>query len=134
MLVPKCFAPRKSRALAGVVGRTALIVAVFAVLWLIVAGLLWRLGFRRVARSARKQLSFRTHQRLVTVRTRFTELVGCRVPIQLAGMGAAATPELAAAVSDAGALGMLGSARPGLSPATLTSMLDEIRSRTASPF
>jgi nitronate monooxygenase len=43
----------------------------------------------------------------VTITTEFTELVGCRVPIQLAGMGAASTPELAAAVSNAGGLGML---------------------------
>jgi nitronate monooxygenase len=43
----------------------------------------------------------------MTITTRFTELVGCRVPIQLAGMGGASTPELAAAVSGAGGLGML---------------------------
>jgi nitronate monooxygenase len=71
---------------------------------------------------------------MVTLRTRFTKLVGCRVPIQLAGMGAAATPELAAAVSNAGALGMLGTARPGLNPATLTAMLDELRLLTSNPF
>jgi nitronate monooxygenase len=40
--------------------------------------------------------------------TRFTELVGCRVPIQQAGMGGVASPELAVAVSRAGALGMVG--------------------------
>src|SRR3954463_991950 len=68
------------------------------------------------------------------LRTRFPDLVGCRGPIQLAGMGAAATPELAAAVSNAGALGMLGTARPGLAPATLTALLDELRSLTSSPF
>jgi NAD(P)H-dependent flavin oxidoreductase YrpB (nitropropane dioxygenase family) len=34
--------------------------------------------------------------------TRFTKLVGCTVPIQQAGMGEAASPELAAAVSEAG--------------------------------
>ena len=39
--------------------------------------------------------------------TAFTRLVGCQVPIQQAGMGGAATPELAAAVSDAGGLGMV---------------------------
>jgi nitronate monooxygenase len=41
------------------------------------------------------------------IATRFTELVGCEVPVQQAGMGAASTPELAAAVSNAGGLGML---------------------------
>lgn len=39
--------------------------------------------------------------------TAFTELVGCRVPIQLAGMGGLGTAELAAAVADAGGLGMV---------------------------
>lgn len=38
MLVAKRFAPRKSHALSGIVARTALIVAAFAVLWRIVAG------------------------------------------------------------------------------------------------
>jgi nitronate monooxygenase len=46
----------------------------------------------------------------MTITTRFTELVGCEVPIQQAGMGAASTPELAAAVSNAGGLGMLAAA------------------------
>jgi nitronate monooxygenase len=41
------------------------------------------------------------------LRTAFTELVGCQVPVQQAAMGAAATPELAIAVSQAGGLGML---------------------------
>jgi nitronate monooxygenase len=41
------------------------------------------------------------------ITTRFTELLGCEVPIQQAGMGGASTPELAAAVSNAGGLGML---------------------------
>jgi nitronate monooxygenase len=39
--------------------------------------------------------------------TSFTRLVGCSVPIQQAGMGGAATPELAAAVARAGGLGMV---------------------------
>ncbi len=42
--------------------------------------------------------------------TAFTRLVGCRAPIQQAGMGATSWVELAAAVADAGALGMLGTA------------------------
>lgn len=40
--------------------------------------------------------------------TRFTELVGCELPLQSAGMGLVAGVELAAAVSAAGGLGMLG--------------------------
>jgi NAD(P)H-dependent flavin oxidoreductase YrpB (nitropropane dioxygenase family) len=41
------------------------------------------------------------------IETAFTRLIGCSVPIQQAGMGGVATPELAAAVSDAGGLGMI---------------------------
>ncbi len=51
----------------------------------------------------------------MTISTAFTDLVGCQVPIQLAGMGAASTPELAAAVSNAGGLGMLAAAVDNLS-------------------
>ena len=36
--------------------------------------------------------------------TRFTSLIGCRLPIQSAGMGAVSTPALAAAVARAGGL------------------------------
>jgi len=43
--------------------------------------------------------------------TRFTALVGCSLPIQQAGMGGVATPELAAAVARAGGLGMVGGVR-----------------------
>lgn len=43
----------------------------------------------------------------MTRRTRFTDLVGCTVPIQSAAMGGVVTPELAAAVARAGGLGML---------------------------
>jgi nitronate monooxygenase len=43
----------------------------------------------------------------MTLATSFTELIGCTVPIQQAGMGGVSTPELAAAVSNAGGLGML---------------------------
>lgn len=42
--------------------------------------------------------------------TRFTELVGCCVPIQQAGMGGITTPALAAAVAAEGGLGMLAGA------------------------
>ena len=54
--------------------------------------------------------------------TSFTQLVGCRVPIQQAGMGGVSTPELAAAVARAGGLGMLGGA--GLSAAQVAEQLD----------
>jgi nitronate monooxygenase len=68
------------------------------------------------------------------ITTRFTELVGCTIPIQQAGMGAVAPPELAAAVSEAGGLGMLGTAHPGLTAASLTKRLDRLRALTNKPF
>lgn len=40
--------------------------------------------------------------------TTFTDRFTCSVPLQLAGMGGIGTPELAAAVASAGALGMIG--------------------------
>jgi nitronate monooxygenase len=61
--------------------------------------------------------------------TRFTELVGCRVPVQLAGMPGIATPALAAAVADAGGLGMIGAA--SLPPEMLATTLADLRARTA---
>ena len=42
---------------------------------------------------------------------RFTDLIGCRLPLQQAGMSGTATPPLAAAVSNAGGLGMIGIGR-----------------------
>src|SRR5205807_464260 len=39
--------------------------------------------------------------------TRFTDLVGCALPLQLAAMGGVGTTELAAAVAAAGGLGMV---------------------------
>ena len=64
--------------------------------------------------------------------TRFTELVGCRLPIQLAGMGGVATPELAAAVANAGGLGMLGV--PLLAASVVEALLDRAESLTRSPL
>lgn len=64
--------------------------------------------------------------------TAFTELVGCQAPIQLAGMGGLGTPELAAAVSNAGALGML--AMP-LAPAeAVAAELDRLATLTTGAF
>jgi NAD(P)H-dependent flavin oxidoreductase YrpB (nitropropane dioxygenase family) len=44
---------------------------------------------------------------IMAVRTRFTELVGCRLPLQLAVLGGVGTLELATAVEQAGGLGMV---------------------------
>ena len=68
------------------------------------------------------------------ITTRFTELVGCTIPIQQAGMGAVSPPELAAAVSEAGGLGMLGMAHPGVNPASLSKQLDRLSALTDKPF
>jgi nitronate monooxygenase len=56
--------------------------------------------------------------------TLFTDLVGCRLPIQQAGMSGPATPELARAVASAGGLGMLGIGRQ--SPAVMARYLDDL--------
>jgi NAD(P)H-dependent flavin oxidoreductase YrpB (nitropropane dioxygenase family) len=63
--------------------------------------------------------------------TAFTELVGCRLPIQLAAMGGGiTTPELVVAVSRAGGLGML--QRGGTRP--LDERIAEIEDARAGPF
>ena len=43
----------------------------------------------------------------MAVPTRFTEMFGCRYPLQQAGIGGIATPDLAISVAEAGGLGML---------------------------
>lgn len=60
--------------------------------------------------------------------TPFTDLVGCRLPLQQAGMAGVATPELAVAVADAGALGML--AMPMAPPEMVAAALSAIEART----
>ena len=63
--------------------------------------------------------------------TRFTELVGCQAPIQLAPMGANGTPELLAAVAEAGGLGMVAF---HLAPANVVAAaLDTITAEVAGP-
>ena len=59
--------------------------------------------------------------------TAFTRLVGCRAPLQQAGLEVA-TPALAAAVADAGALGMV---VPGENTAA---MLDQLATQTSGAF
>jgi NAD(P)H-dependent flavin oxidoreductase YrpB (nitropropane dioxygenase family) len=64
--------------------------------------------------------------------TPFTELVGCAAPIQLAAMPGIATPALAAAVADAGGLGMIGA--PMLPPDLLARTVADLRARTGGAF
>ena len=60
------------------------------------------------------------------------ELFGIEVPIVLAGMGGASTPALAAAVSNAGGLGILGAAACG--PDDLRKWIQRTRELTDKPF
>ena len=64
--------------------------------------------------------------------TRFTQLVGCSVPIQQAGMGSLTNPHLAAAITSAGGLGMLSVA--GGSPDDIAKWLDTTREKTSGPI
>lgn len=64
--------------------------------------------------------------------TAFTRLVGCRVPIQQAGMGGVSGPDLAAGVAEAGALGMIG--MPMAAPESIIVALDTLARRTSGAF
>lgn len=67
--------------------------------------------------------------------TRFTELVGCSVPIQQAGMGSHAKPRMAAAVANAGGLGMVSVYGDyGGPPENVAKMLDNTREQTSGVF
>ncbi|MEC9346690.1 MAG: nitronate monooxygenase family protein [Pseudomonadota bacterium] len=65
-------------------------------------------------------------------RTPICDLFGIEHPIVLAGMGQASTPELAAAVSNAGGLGVLGCASTG--PKQLREWIRRTRDLTDKPF
>lgn len=60
--------------------------------------------------------------------SRFTDLVGCERPLQLAGMGDVSTVGLTAAVAEAGGLGML--ALPTAPAPAVEAALDELAGRT----
>jgi nitronate monooxygenase len=64
------------------------------------------------------------------VRTAFTDLVGCRLPIQQAGFDSL-NVDLAAAVSGVGGLGMIGA--PLVTADALAAGFDEIREKTDAP-
>jgi len=67
------------------------------------------------------------------MKTRITELFGIKYPIQCGGMLWIATPELAAAISNAGAMGNLTSGNYG-SADELRAAIDKTRQLTANPF
>ena len=66
------------------------------------------------------------------LRTKLCELLGIEVPIIQAGMGFIARGDLCSAVSEAGALGMIGSA--SLSPEELRHEIRVVKERTDRPF
>ena len=67
------------------------------------------------------------------LQTKFTELLGCTVPLQQAGMGKVASPALAAAVADAGGLGMV-SGIGAAPPEYVARILDGLRRSTSGAF
>lgn len=68
----------------------------------------------------------------MALKSRICEMLGIQYPILLAGMGGASVPRLAAAVSNAGGLGVLGAA--ACSPDQLREWIKEVRSLTDKPF
>ncbi|MFI7600412.1 NAD(P)H-dependent flavin oxidoreductase [Actinoplanes sp. NPDC049681] len=66
------------------------------------------------------------------MRTRLTDLLGCRHPIVQTGMGYVAGPALVAATSAAGGFGIIASATMSLDE--LRSAVHEVRRRTDAPF
>ena len=66
------------------------------------------------------------------LRTRLCDLLGLEHPIVLGGMGTGTSPALVAAVSGAGALGVLGATRQ--SPEELAREAEAIRAATPRPF
>ena len=68
----------------------------------------------------------------MALHSRICEIFGIQYPIVLAGMGGASVPRLAAAVSNAGGLGILGAA--ACSPQELREWIREVRSLTDKPF
>ena len=63
---------------------------------------------------------------LEKIRTSITDLLGVQHPVLLAGMGVAAGPKLAAAVTNAGGLGVIGGF--GYTPAQLREQIQELKS------
>lgn len=66
------------------------------------------------------------------LRTPICDLLGIEYPVLLAGMGGASGPSLAAAVSEAGGLGVIGASR--FPPDELERVITKVRSLTSKPF
>lgn len=63
---------------------------------------------------------------MARLQSAFSKLVGVEHPVLLAGMAVVSSPRLAAAVSNAGGLGVLGAGFPNPSPRLLSKMVDEL--------
>jgi nitronate monooxygenase len=68
----------------------------------------------------------------IILHTQLCELLNIKYPIVQAGMGGHTTPELVAAVSNAGGLGILGASR--LTTQQLKDAINKIKSFTDRPF
>ena len=66
------------------------------------------------------------------IKTAFTELLGIQHPIALAGMGGGTSPELVAAVSNAGGIGIMGAT--DVEAEKLPGLMAAIREKTDRPF
>src|SRR3989442_5989456 len=66
------------------------------------------------------------------LKTRFTDLTGCKVPIQQAAIGGLARPQLATAVSEAGGLGMIYAG--SFDANQMTEVFEDMRRRTSGVF
>lgn len=66
------------------------------------------------------------------LKTRLTELLGCRLPVVQTAMGWIATPQLVAASSNAGAFGFLAGAV--MTPRELSDAIAQLKTMTAQPF
>ncbi len=66
------------------------------------------------------------------LRTKFTDLLGCRLPLQQAAIGSLANPRLAGAVANAGGLGMVGIT--GFQPEKTFEVLQSLKERTSGAF
>ncbi|KAJ6258478.1 LOW QUALITY PROTEIN: hypothetical protein Dda_6520 [Drechslerella dactyloides] len=75
--------------------------------------------------------NFADHAALPAIATPITKLFGIKHPVLLAGMNVAAGPKLAAAVSNAGGLGVIGGV--GYSPEMLREQIQELKSFLAKP-
>jgi len=67
----------------------------------------------------------------MSLKTELCEVLGCEVPVMLAGMNVAAGPELAAAVTNAGGFGSIGGV--GYTPKMLRENIKELKSHLKDP-